>query len=107
MTIQYVTDQNFDDVVMKSGKLVLVDFYADWCGPCRMLSPVLNEINNEYGDQVTVAKVNVDENPKAAIQQQVMSIPTLKFVKNGKVLGTSVGFKSKEQLKNMLNSLLV
>lgn len=71
-----------------------------------MLSPVLNELSKEYGDNLIIAKVNVDENKRAAVQNQVMSIPTIKFFKNGKGLGTFQGFKSKQQLENLINSLL-
>lgn len=105
MAIQQVTDQNFNHTVMNN-KVVVVDFYADWCGPCRMLSPVLEQLSDEYGDDVTIAKVNVDTNPKSARQHQVMSIPTLKFYKDGNEMGTLRGLQSKDQLKNVIQTLL-
>ncbi|MFE5318174.1 thioredoxin family protein [Paenibacillus sp. NPDC056579] len=81
MAILNVSDQNFNQVVLDPNKLVIVDFYADWCGPYRMLSPVLNEIDDKFGDEITIAKVNIESNQKTAKSHQVMDIPTLKFFK--------------------------
>jgi thioredoxin 1 len=101
MAIQNVTDQTFDKAV--SENLVLVDFWAQWCGPCKMIAPVLDEIDQEVGDKVTIAKVNVDENPDTAGRYGVMSIPTLMIFKNGEMVDKLHGFQPKEQLMEWLN----
>ncbi|GGE17929.1 thioredoxin [Marinithermofilum abyssi] len=101
MAIQNVTDQTFDKAV--SENLVLVDFWAPWCGPCKMIAPVLDEIDQEVGDKVTIAKVNVDENPDTAGRYGVMSIPTLMIFKNGEMVDKLHGFQPKEQLMEWLN----
>lgn len=93
-----LTDQNFDKEVLKSELPVLVDFYADWCGPCQMMGPVIEEIAKELEGKVKVGKLNVDENQQTAGQYGVMSIPTLIFFKEGKVSKTIVGFRSKEDI---------
>lgn len=89
--------------VFAENSKVLIDFYADWCGPCRMLSPIVEEIKNEYSDKVKVVKVNVDENPDIAGQYGVRSIPTLVVVKNGKVDKTMIGFRPKNEILKMLD----
>ena len=94
-----ITDKNFDETV-KSG-VVLVDFWAPWCGPCRQLSPVVDEIADERSD-IMVGKVNVDEQPDLAQQYGVMSIPTLVVIKNGKTVNTSVGVRPKASIVDML-----
>ena len=96
-----VTDQTFDEVVGQS-ELVLVDFWAPWCGPCRMLAPVLEELDQQVGDTVAIAKVNVDENPVTSSRFGIMSIPTLKLFKNGKEAATVVGVQSADALKNLI-----
>lgn len=96
-----VTSQNFDNEVMNSDKPVLVDFWATWCGPCRMLAPVLAEIAEEH-PEIKVCKVNVDEEPELASAFQVSSIPMVVAIKDGKVVNTSVGFRPKEQILRML-----
>ena len=93
-----LTKTNFETEVLKSDKPVLVDFWAPWCGPCRMLAPVLAEIAAEKGDRIKVAKVNVDENPELAAQYGISGIPAMLLFKDGKVVGTSVGFKPKAEL---------
>ena len=102
MAVFTLTENNFEQEVMKSGKTVLIDFWAPWCGPCRMVSPVVDEISDEASDKVKVGKVNVDEQPELAAKFGVMSIPTLVVMKNGKVASTSVGAKSKEAILGML-----
>ncbi|TLS49480.1 thioredoxin [Paenibacillus antri] len=98
MSLQQVTDQTWGEVVGRDG-LVLVDFWAPWCGPCRMIAPVLEEMAAEAGDKLTVAKLNVDDNPESAAANGVMSIPTLKLFKNGVEVDMIVGFRDKTQLK--------
>jgi thioredoxin 1 len=86
-----VTDQNFDAEVLKSTQPVLIDFWAPWCGPCRMVEPVLKKLSEKYKDQVKFCRMNVDENPKTPSQYRVMSIPNILFIKNGKVVDTHIG----------------
>ena len=97
-----VTSENFENEVMKSDKPVLIDFWASWCGPCKMLSPIIEEIAKEYDGKVKVAKVNVDDEPELASTFGISSIPTLFVIKNGEVTNTSIGFKSKEDIIAML-----
>jgi thioredoxin 1 len=85
------TDGNFETEVLKSEMPVLVDFYADWCGPCKMMAPVIEDIAKEYAGAVKVGKLNVDESPATSSKYRVMSIPTLLIIKNGKVVDTIVG----------------
>lgn len=101
MAIVNVTDQSFKGEVEGTGT-VLVDFWAPWCGPCKMIAPVLEEINQEVGDKVKIAKVNVDENPESASRFGVMSIPTLIVFKDGQPVDKIVGFQPKDNLLNTL-----
>jgi thioredoxin 1 len=101
-----VNDSNFDDVVLKSDKPVLVDFWAEWCGPCRMITPVLEEISNEYAGKAVVAKCDVDENPGVASRFGIRNIPTVLFFKNGQVADKQVGAVPKNNFVNKLNNLL-
>ena len=94
-----LTKANFEAEVLKSDKPVLVDFWAPWCGPCRMLAPALAEIAAEKGDKIKVGKVNVDENPELAAQYGISGIPAMLLFKAGKVAATSVGFKPKPELE--------
>lgn len=96
-----ITKNNFEEEVMKSDKTVLIDFWASWCGPCRMLSPIVDEIAEECSD-IKVCKVNVDEESELAGEFKVMSIPTLFVIKNGKVVNQSVGVKSKTEILSMI-----
>ena len=100
-TIQ-ITEQNFPSEVLNSSKPVLLDFWASWCGPCRMVGPIIDEIAHERTD-IKVGKVNVDEQKELAAQYGVMSIPTLLVLKDGKVVNTSVGARSKEQILQMVS----
>ena len=101
MPVIKINKENFSSEVLNSNKPVLLDFYADWCGPCRMVGPIVSEIANERSD-VKVGKINVDEQPELAAQFQVMSIPMLAVIKNGKLENQVVGYRSKEQIEAML-----
>lgn len=101
MDILKVTNENFEEEVLKSKKPVLVDFYADWCGPCKMLSPIVDQVAEENED-IKVVKVNVDNNQDLAMKYQVMSIPTLVVIKDGKEINRSVGLIDKTQILNMI-----
>lgn len=97
-----VTADTFDKEVLQSDVPVLVDFWAEWCGPCRMLAPILDQLAAEIGDKAKIAKINVDEQPQLANSFGVMSIPTVIIFKNGKAVEKSVGLRSKDDLKRML-----
>lgn len=97
-----LTDQNFEQEVLRADLPVLVDFWASWCGPCRMLSPVIAEIAEEYAGKVKVGKVNVDEQPNLANRYGIASIPTVMLFKNGEVVNTSLGYRPKNELETML-----
>ena len=97
-----ITALNFETEVLHSDKSVLLDFYANWCGPCKMLSPVLQEIAEEYADTLKVGKVNVDEQMELAMRFQVSSIPMVVLFKNGKAVAKSVGYRPKAQLLAMV-----
>ena len=103
MSVLNVTSENYESEILKSEKTVLIDFYADWCGPCKMMSPVIDEIAEEMKENVKVGKVNVDENQDLAMKYGVMSIPTIVVLKNGEVQKTFVGVTDKEEIKNALN----
>ncbi|KTD64180.1 thioredoxin [Legionella shakespearei] len=102
--IKTVTDASFDQDVINSNKPVLVDFWAEWCGPCRALTPILEEVAATHGQAVTFAKVNIDENPQAPAKFGVMSIPTLILFKNGQVEAVKMGLLSKSQLSAFVES---
>lgn len=101
MAIVNVSDSSFNTEVQQG--TVLVDFWAPWCGPCKMIAPVLEELDGELGDSVKIAKLNVDDNPEAASKYSVMSIPTLIVFKDGQPVDKVVGFQSKEALKSVLS----
>ena len=101
MSVLKITNENFESSILESEKTVLLDFYADWCGPCRMVSPIVDEIAEEHSEY-TVGKINVDDNPDLASRYSVMSIPTLLVLKNGEIVDQSVGAKSKDQILAML-----
>ena len=97
-----ITKNNFEAEVLRSEIPMLVDFWATWCGPCRMLAPVIGEIAEEYAGTVKVGKVNVDEEPELAMQFRVDSIPTVMLFREGRLVNTTVGFRPKEQITAML-----
>jgi len=101
-----LTDQNFDQEVIANDKPVLVDFWAPWCGPCRMVSPAVSQIAEEMKDIIKVGKLNVDENPQSSSKYQIFSIPTLKIFKNGKILGEILGANPKHIIQEKIKNLL-
>ena len=101
MEILKVTSENFEEEVLKSDKTVLIDFYADWCGPCKMLSPIIESVANENED-IKVVKINVDNAQDLAIEYQVMSIPTIVVIKDGQEVNRTVGVVSKSQIEEMV-----
>jgi thioredoxin 1 len=104
--VKHADDSNFSAVVLKEEKLTLVDFWAPWCGPCRAIGPILEELATEYGEKINIVKVNVDDNPITASQYGVRSIPTLILVKNGTIQDTKIGLLSKNQLTALLDKNL-
>lgn len=101
-----IEEAKFDESVLKAESPVLVDFWAPWCGPCKMVAPVVEELAEEYDGKVDFVKVNVDDNPRIAGQYGIMSIPTLMLFKAGKPVDTVVGFRPKEELKKSLDTAL-
>ncbi len=100
-----LTDQNFKTEVLESDKIVLVDFWAPWCGPCLMMAPIIEELFQEMGDKYKIGKLNVDENGQTASDFGIMSIPTLKIFKNGQIVKELIGVQHKEILKQELEKL--
>ncbi len=101
-----VSDSNFDETVLKAKLPVLVDFWATWCAPCRMVAPVVEELAKEYEGRIRFAKLDVDQNPKTASKYSIMSIPTLLIFKNGEPISHIVGFRPKAELKRSLDAAL-
>lgn len=101
-----VTSATWEQEVLKASSLVLVDFWAVWCGPCRMVAPIVDEISKEYAGKLKVLKLNTDENPDVASKYKIMGIPTLMFFKDGKTVDQVVGAVPKSQLKSKVDSLL-
>ena len=101
----HFTDENFNEEVLASNIPVVVDFYADWCGPCKMLAPVIEALAGEMEGKVKIGKLNVDDSPETARQYGIMSIPTLLYIKSGEVVNKTVGVLSKEEIEQVINSL--
>jgi len=101
-----VTDQNFATEVLASEKPIMVDFWAEWCGPCRAVSPILDQIATEHSDKIDVVKLNVDDNPETAMKYQITSIPTMKVFRGGEVVKTVIGAKPKPALEADLQEFL-
>ncbi|EKT61214.1 thioredoxin TrxA [Providencia burhodogranariea] len=104
--IIHITDASFEAEVLKASSPVLVDFWAAWCGPCKMIAPILDEVSEEYTGKLTIAKLNIDDNPATAPKYGIRGIPTLLLFKNGSVAATKVGALSKTQLKEFLDENL-
>ncbi|GFO71866.1 thioredoxin 1 [Bathymodiolus japonicus methanotrophic gill symbiont] len=102
-SVLHVTDSNFDELVLKADAPVLVDYWAEWCGPCKMIAPVLDEISAEYSGKITVAKLNIDDNPATPSHYGVRGIPTLMLFKDGDVEATKVGALTKSQLTQFID----
>ena len=102
--VKKISQNEFNEVT--ASEVAVIDFSATWCGPCKMLSPIISEIADEYSNSIKVCKVNVDENQDLAMKYNIMSVPTLLFIKNGKIIKSSIGFCSKSELNNIINDLL-
>jgi len=105
MTIE-ITDSNFEEVVLKADKPVLVDFWAEWCGPCRMVGPVVEELSNEYEGKVVIGKVDVDNNPEVSMKFGIRNIPALLFFKDGEIVDKQIGAVPKSVLAEKLDKQL-
>lgn len=105
-SVLHVTDSDFKETVLKANGLVLIDYWAEWCGPCKMIAPVLDEIATEYSGKLTIAKLNIDENPETPQHYGVRGIPTLMLFKDGEVEATKVGALTKSQLGEFIDSNL-
>lgn len=103
--VREITDANFAEVLAE-GKPVVVDFWAPWCGPCKMMLPIVEELSNEFAEQVVVGKLNVDENDALCAQYGIMNIPTMLFFKNGELIDRHVGACRKQELQQLIQSLL-
>ena len=100
-----ISKKNFSKEVLKSDKLVMVDFFAPWCAPCKQLEPILNELSDEYKDKITVLKLNVDEEMGLAQTYEVMNVPTVLFFKDGQIVNNVVGFLNKEKIADKIDNL--
>jgi thioredoxin 1 len=106
MSIVNLCDNEFEQQVLQSEQLVVVDFWAPWCGPCKTIAPILEELAKEYDGKIKIGKINIDENQKVTTRYQIMSIPSLLFFKKGKVAAQLVGVRSTADIKNTIDSLL-
>jgi thioredoxin 1 len=105
MAVEF-TDSNFEEVALKSGKPVMVDFWAEWCGPCRVVGPVVEELANDYEGKVVIGKVNVDNNTELSAKYGIRNIPTILFIKDGEVVDKSVGASPKNVLEEKIEAML-
>ncbi len=105
-SIAHVSDDQFDEQVLKSSEPVLVDFWAEWCGPCKMIAPILDEVATSYAGKLKVAKINIDQNQKTPRSYNVRGIPTLMIFKDGKVQATQIGAVSKSQLTQLIDTTI-
>jgi len=101
--VQTFTDTNFDQSVLQNGQPVLVDFWAEWCGPCKRLGPTIDQLASEYAGKVTIGKLNVDENPNTAIKFQIRGIPAVMLFKGGQIVESVVGLAPKEEFKKAID----
>ena len=101
-----LNSETFKENTSQNDKITMVDFWAPWCGPCKIIGPIVDELANEYGDKAIIAKLNVDENPEIAAELGIRNIPTILFFKNGEVVDKVVGMNSKSTLENKINSLI-
>jgi thioredoxin 1 len=101
-----LTDATFDELVIKSDKLAVVDFSAEWCGPCRMVSPIIHELSDEYDGRIVTGEINVDDNPEVTMKYKVRNIPTVLFIKNGEVVDKQVGAVPKSNFKNLIEKYI-
>ena len=104
MSIKHITNSNFEQEVINADKLVVVDFWATWCGPCRAIGPVIDELANQYSGDVVIGKINVDEERELSTRYKVMSIPTIMLFKNGEVVDKVIGLRSKEELVELIDT---
>ena len=104
--IVHVSDESFEQEVLNASEPVLIDYWAEWCGPCKMIAPIIEELAEEYGDKIKIAKFNIDENPETPPKYGIRGIPTLMLFKNGNVEATKVGAVSKSQLAAFIDSNL-
>ena len=101
-----LTDSNFEEKVIKSGKSAVVDFWAEWCGPCRMIAPIIAEMSEEYGDKAVIGKVDVDNNTEITSRFGIRNIPTILFFKNGELVDKQVGYANKAAISSKLDAIL-
>lgn len=104
MDILKITSENFDKEVLDSDKITVVDFYADWCGPCKMMAPIMEAVAKELGETAVVGKVNIDDNQNLAVKYQIMTIPTIAIFKNGEIVESFIGVTDKDEILNAVNN---
>lgn len=104
MDILKITSENFDKEVLNADKITIVDFYADWCGPCKMMAPIMEAVAKELGETAVVGKVNIDDNQNLAVKYQIMTIPTIAIFKNGEIVESFIGVTDKDEILNAVNN---